>query len=382
MAASSSAAAGVDDATLAAAQREQQAGNEAVGRREWAAAHEHYCASIALHATPAALSNRAAARLVLGRPAESAADARAALDLDAKFQRAYLRLSAAQRALGDDESALAAALQGLALAESTASPLVTQLRDAVAAAGGAARPERATDEAHSHVRKVCCHCGVVKQKMLWCNACRQVAFCGAACQRAGWPAHRDACRVAAREMVSASAEAGLGKLPRGEQAHALYNWVDEHPAHWMALHALAWHVQHAPMPPEWRSGTGETGAVLLAVLRDDSDDSTLRVALSPLAAMRSAGVLRAAAGVAEDSSGVAALQASLGRVDIAVGFLCSVQDKRLHVHSMGRVRYNLSAELLAEMAEAETRGRRMRVDTRTMRAEVEVALYRKLLTSR
>ena len=60
--------------------------------------------------------------------------------------------------------------------------------------------------------------------------------------------------------------------------------------------------------------------------------------------------------------------------------MCAVQDRRVQAYSKGRVRYSLSPQLLAEIAEAEVRGQRMRVDTRALRAEVEVELYQTLLT--
>jgi hypothetical protein len=72
--------------------------------------------------------------LALHRPAEARDDALAALQLDASIMDAYLRLSAAHKATGDDAAALAAAEAGLARVENEHSLLASQLRDAAAAA--------------------------------------------------------------------------------------------------------------------------------------------------------------------------------------------------------------------------------------------------------
>jgi hypothetical protein len=383
MAAASAAA---DDDARAAALREQEAGNAAVGRREWDEAAARYTASLALHPTAAAFSNRAAARLALGQADGAVADARAALALDANFVRAFVRLSAAHRALGDDAAALSAAREGLALAERTASPLAAQLREAAAAAGGGAAPrlERTSAETRARFLTACAHCGAALREPRLCGACRQVSFCDAACQRAGHAAHRAACAVAARATASAAAEAGLAAPPRGAQTHALQDWVVDHPAHWHALQTLAWHVQHAPPPPTWGATAASAGAVLFTVQRERTDDATLRVMLTPLSLLRRAAASRGAlpAGARARAQGTdedpqtLGLVASLSRVEVDVGFLTAIEDRRVEVASMARVRYNLPAEDLAELAAQLSRERRLRVDGRELRAEVDVAPFR------
>jgi hypothetical protein len=378
-----------DTAARAAAAREQEAGNAAVGRREWSEAEARYTASLALHATAAAFSNRAAVRLAQGRAAEAVADARSALAQDGGFVRAYVRLSAAQRALGDDAAALAAAREGLALAERVASPLAAQLREAAAAAAASAaeaaertrepRFERASAAARACFLSACAHCGATAREARLCGACRQVYFCDAECQRAAWPTHKAACAIAARAVASVAAEAGLTAPPRGGQAHALQNWLTEQPAHAHALQTLAWHLQHAPPPPSWRAAAGgssgfadgprgATGAVLFTVLREGSDDDTLCVALSPLALLNSSDP-------DTDDDQTLGLQASLSRVDIDVGFLVAIEDRRCEAVSMARLRYNRPTTTLARLAAACERGARMRVDARGLRAEVDVAPF-------
>jgi hypothetical protein len=291
------ASATADAETRAAAAREREAGNAAVRRRDWEEAQLRYTASLALHATPAAYSNRAAAHLALGQAAEAVADALAALTLDSSFVRAYVRLSAAHRALGDSAAALAAAREGLTLAERTSSPLAAQLREAATAATVSPRFEKKSASTRAQFRTVCAHCGAALREPRVCGACRQVSFCDAACQRAGWPSHRAACEVAARAIASATADAGLAALPCGAQMNALQNWVTEHLAHWHALQTLAWHVQQAPPPAAWGvvgdgRPSGGTGAVLFTVLREATDDDTLRVMLGPLALLNRAAANR------------------------------------------------------------------------------------------
>ncbi|CAM9933882.1 unnamed protein product, partial [Heterosigma akashiwo] len=54
----------------------------------------------------------------------------------------------------------------------------------------------------------CDHCGAPgsvrprrPQDKLWtCAGCCRVAYCGAACQRAAWPAHREACRACPTQL--------------------------------------------------------------------------------------------------------------------------------------------------------------------------------------
>lgn len=388
-------AAGAADAR-AAALREQEAGNTAVGRGDWVVASARYDASLALFATAAAFSNRAACHLALGRPAEAASDARAALALDAGFVRAYVRLSAALRAQGDDAAALAAAREGLARAEAVASPLVAQLREAAEAASRprrrAAEPkaqgryEHLSEAARANVRTLCAHCGETLRDRRLCAACRQVAYCNEACQRLGWSAHREACAIAAPAMASAADAAGMS-LPRGKQANAVLNWAAASPAHWLALQTLAWTVQHSPVDPGWGIGAVPAGAVHFSVLRGAGDQDTLRVMLLPsallgLADSRGSGARASLARVMQRQQ-MAGVAASLGRVDVQVGFLVGVEDRRMEIaggmQSVARVRYSVSTDLLAELGSEALRERRMRVDGVNLRAEVDVQTFRDLL---
>jgi tetratricopeptide (TPR) repeat protein len=284
------AAADAEAARRAAAAREQEAGNAAVARRDWREAQARYTASLALHATAAGFSNRAAARLAQGQAAEAVADARAALALDAGFVRAYVRLSAALRALGDNAAALASAREGLALAERTGSPLAAQLREAAAVAAAVApRCERKSAAACAMlIQTACAHCGAALEAKeaakTRCGACRQVSYCNAECQRAGRPAHREACKLGARAIESTTADAGLAALPKGEHMHALQNWIAEHSAHYAALQILAWHVQHSVPHAAWGVTAEEaagSSAVGLTVLRQRTTDDTLHVSLRP-----------------------------------------------------------------------------------------------------
>ncbi len=124
------------EAARAAAMRACDAGDAALQLHRWAEAEAHYSASLDVAPTAAAFNNRAAARLALHRPAEARDDALAALQLDASIMDAYLRLSAAHKATGDDAAALAAAEAGLARVQNEHSLLASQLRDAAAAARG------------------------------------------------------------------------------------------------------------------------------------------------------------------------------------------------------------------------------------------------------
>ena len=354
-----------------AAKREQEAGNAAVGRGDWAEAETRYTSSLALHATPAAHSNRAAARLALGRPGDAVADARAALALDASFVRAYIRLSAALRVLGDDAAALATAREGLALAERTGSPLASQLRDAAAAATASARPrfEKASAETRARFRTVCAHCTAVLSESRVCAECRQVSFCNEACQAAGWPAHRAACKVMKASMASAVADSGMEAMPRTSQAHALQNWILEHEMHNFALQALAWHVQHSP-PARW----GAPGAVMLSILRT-TDDATLRVKLAPLGLMRRVqSIGHAEHDDVSTSAQTAGMVSVLSRVDIDVGYYVAVEDRRANsALSTGRVRYSLPRDMLTDLVARLLYDRQLRVAAATFEAEVDMA---------
>ena len=356
----------------AAAQREQDGGNAAVARRDWAAAHERYSASLALHATAAAYSNRAAARLALNRAAEAVEDARAALALDASFVRAYVRLSAAHRALGDDAAALAAARDGISVAERVGSPLARQLRESAAQAAGAAPPrfERCTPEARELMHSVCAHCGTLVEHRRICASCRKVAYCNEACQRAGWPAHRAACKRMAAATASAATDVGLTELPGPECTNAVANWAAENKAHWAALRAMAWHIQHA-LPRE----RGGTGAAYFKVLRGRAGDATLRVQLMPLAVLK----MMSRAGTDDDvdmSTQTAGLMDTLSRVDVEIGFMMGVDDQNaVSAVSSGRVRYGAPTELIREASAQAVREGRLRINTVQLTAEMDTDMF-------
>lgn len=369
----------------AAAQREHDEGNSAVGRRDWAAAEEHYSASLALRATPAVYSNRAAARLALGRAAEAVADAKAALALDATFVKASLRLSAAHRALGDDEAALTAAREGLAVAQYIGSPLAEQLHEA--AAELAQRFENAPPEPGLLFLAACAHCGKARRKRRVCAACRQVSFCDAECQRAGRPAHREACKIGARLVASRAAEAGLAEPPRPAKLQALERWVAKYPAHMSALQLLAWTLQHAPPPRCWgvrADERGRTGAIQFNVL-DSCDATTLRVALWPLSLLQKGMDKADALGLrAEvDHPSTQNRRAILSRVDVDVGYLVSVRDDspQADAYNVHRMRYSLPTDELEDWAEEMLRERWMRVDADAMLAEVNVTPILSMLAS-
>ena len=359
-----------DGGARVAAQLEQDAGNAAVSRGDWAAAHERYTASLALHATAAVYSNRAATRVALGRALEAVGDAREALRLDPGFVKAYVRLSAAQRALGDDASALSAARKGLELAERTNSPVAAQLREAVALVADAEPPrlERRTPEARANFRNVCAHCDASPADARVCSGCRSVCFCDDACQQAGWAAHKRTCKRMAANLARVSTGVGLD-APKGRgHLHALQNWATaaENEHHMLALEVFAWHVQQTP-PRAWNVAAG---AVMFKVMRDSTDDSTLRLQMLPLA------IMKREEGFREIKAMTAGLLDTLGRVDINVGFLMGVEDRRsASVVSSARLRYSLPTDLLQHLATEASRLGKLRI-VDGFSAEVDVELFR------
>jgi hypothetical protein len=76
--------------------------------------------------------------------------------------------------------------------------------------------------------------------------------------------------------------------------------------------------------------------------------------------------------------GTQGVEAVLSRVDVDVGFLAQIHDRRCDVVSTARVRYNLPADLLAQLAHEMQRDGQLRVYGRELRAEVDVAPLREL----
>jgi hypothetical protein len=62
----------------------------------------------------------------------------------------------------------------------------------------AAHASSAPPPAHS-----CASCGTTALPVKLCSSCRAARYCGAACQRAHWPAHKAACRAAAAAASAA-----------------------------------------------------------------------------------------------------------------------------------------------------------------------------------
>lgn len=88
---------------------------------------------------------------------------------------------------------------------------------------------------------VCARCGasaVADKKLLTCGRCKTARYCGAACQKAHWPAHKEGCKRPAAKLegyanIPDAGEAVAQALPPAwsyneEQAHAAT--VDAHKA--------------------------------------------------------------------------------------------------------------------------------------------------------
>ena len=78
-------------------------GNQLFGAGKFSESEEAYTAAIALDPDEEALfSNRAAARLKLGRPQDALADAEECLRIAPAFMKGYHRKALAQTAMGDE----------------------------------------------------------------------------------------------------------------------------------------------------------------------------------------------------------------------------------------------------------------------------------------
>lgn len=123
----------------------KEAGNERLRARSFSEAIKLYSKALSLRESPVYYTNRAAAWLAVGAPAEAAADCRAALALDPANAKAHARLSKALCESGDAEAALAhldgpaaAAVPAAALAEArAAAEELAQLLGLGASAGAA-----------------------------------------------------------------------------------------------------------------------------------------------------------------------------------------------------------------------------------------------------
>jgi hypothetical protein len=86
---------------------------------------------------------------------------------------------------------------------------------AAGAAGAALQAGRAAERAHALATRPCAHLGCTSvaafglpdHKRMKCSGCRVVRYCGAACQRADWRAHKPACAALQQQ---AAEKAGQG----------------------------------------------------------------------------------------------------------------------------------------------------------------------------
>jgi hypothetical protein len=127
-------------------------------------------------------------------PGSAAAREQAALGEAARAEAAGVRLppgaSSSGERLAEHMRAVAAPLLAAARGRAAAAGVAGERADdapvdfeGAAAAAGAAAP------------RVCGTCGA--QSTLLCARCKRARYCGAACQRAAWPAHRGECRAPA-----------------------------------------------------------------------------------------------------------------------------------------------------------------------------------------
>lgn len=107
-------AAEVDAETKAKADALKAEGNKAMAARDFSTAISKYTEAISLDSTNAVyLSNRAAAYSSASEHEKAVTDAKAALELDPKFAKAYSRLGLAQYALGNAKESMEAYKKGL-----------------------------------------------------------------------------------------------------------------------------------------------------------------------------------------------------------------------------------------------------------------------------
>ena len=53
---------------------------------------------------------------------------------------------------------------------------------------------RVRSDPEAHRVHTCAECGIRREPMQVCSQCRVARYCGVACQRAHWPAHKPECR--------------------------------------------------------------------------------------------------------------------------------------------------------------------------------------------
>ena len=125
--------------------------------------------------------------------------------MQATFARLRSDFQSLQSSSSDELAAISRASFWRRLRAEITEPLAQALADSAAAEGedGAKRLQVAVDAAQALATRACARVGCTTiagvseaaiSRGKRCSGCRLVRYCGPACQKADWPAHKAACR--------------------------------------------------------------------------------------------------------------------------------------------------------------------------------------------